>query len=178
MLLLVETIFDTLNARAAFFAIQNIFDQRGISPLPYGAKVEARKKSCSDSRVGHLHSSRQQSWRDRPDGRGVLEFHFQRAAFERRHELRARAEGIASAHRGTFRHRADLRQRVSERRPAESAVADRFSRNAGNARAAIARVGAERLAQHRRRLLRHDAAAHQGDCRSGQRFAAAKSSDG
>jgi 5-methyltetrahydrofolate--homocysteine methyltransferase len=33
--LLVETIFDTLNARAAFFAIQNVFDQRGISPLPY-----------------------------------------------------------------------------------------------------------------------------------------------
>src|SRR5208283_5397284 len=33
--LLVETIFDTLNSRAAFFAIQNVFDQRGISPLPY-----------------------------------------------------------------------------------------------------------------------------------------------
>ena len=33
--LLVETIFDTLNARAAFFAIQNIYDKRGISPLPF-----------------------------------------------------------------------------------------------------------------------------------------------
>jgi 5-methyltetrahydrofolate--homocysteine methyltransferase len=32
-LLLVETIFDTLNARAAFFAIQKIFDERGIAPL-------------------------------------------------------------------------------------------------------------------------------------------------
>ncbi len=32
-LLLVETIFDTLNAKAAFFAIQNIFDERGIEPL-------------------------------------------------------------------------------------------------------------------------------------------------
>jgi 5-methyltetrahydrofolate--homocysteine methyltransferase len=32
--LLVETIFDTLNARAAFFAVQNIFEERGISPLP------------------------------------------------------------------------------------------------------------------------------------------------
>ena len=32
-LLLVETIFDTLNARAAFFAIQKIFDERGIEPL-------------------------------------------------------------------------------------------------------------------------------------------------
>ncbi len=44
-LLLVETIFDTLNARAAFFAIQKIFDERGIqavdgragSPLPPAA---------------------------------------------------------------------------------------------------------------------------------------------
>jgi 5-methyltetrahydrofolate--homocysteine methyltransferase len=33
--LLVETIFDTLNARAAFFAIQKVFDERGVSPLPY-----------------------------------------------------------------------------------------------------------------------------------------------
>ncbi|HTX22907.1 MAG TPA: methionine synthase [Candidatus Aquilonibacter sp.] len=42
-LLLVETIFDTLNARAAFFAIQKIFEERGIVPLPYGAKTESRK---------------------------------------------------------------------------------------------------------------------------------------
>jgi len=42
--LLVETIFDTLNARAAFFAIQNIFDRRGIRPLPHGAKVGSGKK--------------------------------------------------------------------------------------------------------------------------------------
>jgi 5-methyltetrahydrofolate--homocysteine methyltransferase len=42
--LLVETIFDTLNARAAFFAIQHFFDRRGISPLPYASKVEAGKK--------------------------------------------------------------------------------------------------------------------------------------
>ena len=42
--LLVETIFDTLNARAAFFAIQKIYDERGISPLPFGAKVESGKK--------------------------------------------------------------------------------------------------------------------------------------
>ena len=47
-LLLVETIFDTLNARAAFFAIQKIFDERGISPLPYSdvqspkSKVQSR----------------------------------------------------------------------------------------------------------------------------------------
>jgi 5-methyltetrahydrofolate--homocysteine methyltransferase len=43
-LLLVETIFDTLNARAAFFAIQNIFDERGISPLACGAQVKPGKR--------------------------------------------------------------------------------------------------------------------------------------
>jgi 5-methyltetrahydrofolate--homocysteine methyltransferase len=42
--LLVETIFDTLNARAAFFAIQKIYDKRVISPLPYDGKVESGKK--------------------------------------------------------------------------------------------------------------------------------------
>ena len=35
-ILLVETIFDTLNAKAAFFAILRLFEERGISPLPFG----------------------------------------------------------------------------------------------------------------------------------------------
>src|SRR5437867_492130 len=33
-MLLVETIFDTLNAKAAFFAILKLFEERGIAPLP------------------------------------------------------------------------------------------------------------------------------------------------
>ncbi|HEY3932832.1 MAG TPA: methionine synthase, partial [Verrucomicrobiae bacterium] len=40
--LLVETIFDTLNARAAFFAIQNVFDERKISPLTIPSPGSAR----------------------------------------------------------------------------------------------------------------------------------------
>jgi len=43
-LLLVETIFDTLNAKAAFFAIQKIFEERGIVPLPCGVEMVAGKK--------------------------------------------------------------------------------------------------------------------------------------
>ena len=35
-LLLVETIFDTLNAKAAFFAIQTLFQERGITALSFG----------------------------------------------------------------------------------------------------------------------------------------------
>ncbi|MBU6410439.1 MAG: homocysteine S-methyltransferase family protein, partial [Verrucomicrobia bacterium] len=38
-LLLVETIFDTLNAKAAFFAIQKVFDERGIRPLRFGEEA-------------------------------------------------------------------------------------------------------------------------------------------
>src|SRR5207249_4588395 len=38
-LLLVETIFDTLIAKAAFFAILNLFEERGIAPLPCSANA-------------------------------------------------------------------------------------------------------------------------------------------
>ncbi len=44
-LLLVETIFDTLNARAAFFAIQKIFDERGIIPLQSRAGVSPAQRA-------------------------------------------------------------------------------------------------------------------------------------
>jgi 5-methyltetrahydrofolate--homocysteine methyltransferase len=40
-LLLVETIFDTLNAKAAFFAIQKILDERGLKPFPCPATIGA-----------------------------------------------------------------------------------------------------------------------------------------
>jgi 5-methyltetrahydrofolate--homocysteine methyltransferase len=43
--LLVETIFDTLNAKAAFFAIQKVFEERGINALRYGGKIEPGKKT-------------------------------------------------------------------------------------------------------------------------------------
>ena len=46
-LLLVETIFDTLNAKAAFFAIQKILEDRGLSPLPY-RRDELRESDKSD----------------------------------------------------------------------------------------------------------------------------------
>jgi 5-methyltetrahydrofolate--homocysteine methyltransferase len=42
--LLVETIFDTLNAKAAFFAILRLFEERGIAPLSYGEQPSPGKK--------------------------------------------------------------------------------------------------------------------------------------
>jgi 5-methyltetrahydrofolate--homocysteine methyltransferase len=52
--LLVETIFDTLNARAAFFAIQKIYDERGIEPLQSSAGVPPanQKNPGRDGRGG------------------------------------------------------------------------------------------------------------------------------
>jgi len=46
--LLVETIFDTLNAKAAFFAILRLFEERGLSPLPY--RPQAADASAVSSR--------------------------------------------------------------------------------------------------------------------------------
>ena len=43
-ILLVETIFDTLNAKAAFFAIQEIFDERSLTALPFGHEPEPGKR--------------------------------------------------------------------------------------------------------------------------------------
>ena len=37
-LLLVETIFDTLNAKAAFFALLKLLEERGLAPLPFGSE--------------------------------------------------------------------------------------------------------------------------------------------
>jgi 5-methyltetrahydrofolate--homocysteine methyltransferase len=37
--ILVETIFDTLNSKAAFFAIQKVFEERGIHPFPYSSAI-------------------------------------------------------------------------------------------------------------------------------------------
>ncbi|HEX3355802.1 MAG TPA: homocysteine S-methyltransferase family protein, partial [Tepidisphaeraceae bacterium] len=43
-LLLVETIFDTLNAKAAFFAILRLFEERGIEAVPFESVADERAK--------------------------------------------------------------------------------------------------------------------------------------
>src|SRR5436190_11266463 len=55
-LLLVETIFDTLVAKAAFFAILKLFEERGIAPLPCSAK-DAHPASRATQRVVPLMAS-------------------------------------------------------------------------------------------------------------------------
>jgi 5-methyltetrahydrofolate--homocysteine methyltransferase len=50
-LLLVETIFDTLNGKAAFFAIQQIFEERGIQAVEgrAGSPLPAERRARSDA---------------------------------------------------------------------------------------------------------------------------------
>jgi len=50
-LLLVETIFDTLNGKAAFFAIQKIFEERGIQAVEgrAGSPLPAERRARSDA---------------------------------------------------------------------------------------------------------------------------------
>ena len=87
--MLVETIFDTLNAKAALFAIQEHFDAH---------PADAR----ADHGCGHDHRP-QRADAHRPDGRGVLHERVARAAAQHRAQLRARAQGNAPVHRGTAR---------------------------------------------------------------------------
>ncbi len=62
---------------------------------------EPGKRVGAADGLGDVHPEGRHARRDRPDGRGVLEFHLACAAAQRRHELRARAGGNAPADRGT-----------------------------------------------------------------------------
>jgi len=57
-LLLVETIFDTLNAKAAFFAIKKILEERGLEPFPYRRDEfrESHKSGLAAQRIPILAS--------------------------------------------------------------------------------------------------------------------------
>ena len=87
-ILLIETIFDTLNAKAAVFAIEQYFEDTG-SELPVmisGTITDASRPHAV-----------------RPDRRGVLEFAAPRAAAVDRLQLRAGREAAAPVRRGTGR---------------------------------------------------------------------------
>ncbi len=160
-LLLVETIFDTLNAKAALFAIDAYFEAHSIR-LPLIV-------SGHDHRCFGAHALR-------PDARGVLGFGAPRAPARRGAQLRARRGADAPLHRGDFPRRGHVRFLLSERRPAQSDERHRLRRNAGDHGAADRGFRQERLRQHRRRLLRNDARAYPRDRRGGREAAAAEPS--
>ena len=105
-LLLVETIFDTLNAKAALFAIERDLRRDAASTLPVmisGTITDLSGRTLSG-----------------PDAGGVLEFGAPRAAVRRRPQLRARRRARCAPHiaeLGARRRHAGLR--LSQRRPAQ-----------------------------------------------------------
>ena len=147
-ILLVETIFDTLNAKAALFAIESFFEKRGAAAAAH--------------RVGHDHR-RVGPHAVGPDARGVLERGAPREAAGGGPQLRARRGADAAVHRGDRARRRHVRLLLSQRRVAEPDVGDGLRRDAGADRVAARRFREERLRQHRRRMLRHDARAHPRD---------------
>ena len=154
-LLLIETVFDTLNAKAAIVAAQDAAPE-----LPLWLSFTAVDK--------------QRPQPLRPDGRGVLDLGRARAAARRRRQLLARRDRDASVRRGSRGDRADVGRVPPERGPAERAR--RARRAAGGHEPLPRRVRARRPRQHRRRLLRHDAGARPADRGRGRRGRAARGS--
>ena len=155
-ILLVETIFDTLNAKAALFAIQQFFDDTGIR-LPVmisGTITDASGRTLS----GQTTEAFWNSLCARPPA-------------VHRPELRAGRDATAALRRRTGPHRRHLRFRPSQRRPAQ--CLRRIRRNAGTDGGGDPRIRRKRLSQHRRRLLRHHARPHPRHRRGGERSAAA-----
>ena len=147
-LLLVETIFDSLNAKAALVAIREVFDADG--------------KGAADHRLGGGRARR----RDhdlRPDRRGILECGQPGQAARGGAQLLARPRPDVSVPVGAGEEvdRRDLL--LPQRWPAEPAVADRIRSQPGRHGALPGRVRRSGLAQHRGRLLRQHAGAHRRD---------------
>ncbi len=103
-LLLIETIFDTLNAKAAIYAIAEAIEARGM-------------RAAGDDLRHHHRPLRAAPLR--PDAGRVLEFGAARRAVLDRAQLRARRQGDARAYRRDRARRRYARLRLSERRPAQ-----------------------------------------------------------
>ena len=150
-ILLIETIFDPLNAKAAVFAVRELLDGRGTARL-----------AGLDLRHHHRH---QRAHADRPDARGVLDLAAPRRPGGLRPELRpgrGRAAAVRPEIATAGRHPG---LRPSQRRPAQRT--GRLRRDARADGGPPRRIRAARPGQHRRRLLRHDARLHQGHRRRG-----------
>ena len=103
-LLLIETIFDTLNAKAALYAIAELEEARG-------EKIPVMISGTITDLSGRMLSG--------PDAGSVLEFGAPCRAVHGRAQLRARRQGNARAYRGNLAHRRHADLRLSECRPAE-----------------------------------------------------------
>ena len=124
-----------------------------------------RQPRARDRFRHHCRSQRAHAFR--PNGGSVLDLGFAHAAFQRGNELRARRETDAPVSRGAFRPRAGAAHVLSECGAAQRVW--RLRRNARTHGRRPGRICAQRLAEHRRRLLRFDARAYPRNRRSDPR---------
>ena len=115
-LLLVETVFDTLNAKAALYAHRRALRARG--PALAGHRVGDDHRRVGPHAVG-------------TDAGGVLERDPPHPSARRRPQLRARRRADAAVHRGDRQSRRHVRVVLSERGPAQSHVRYGLRRDAG-----------------------------------------------
>ena len=145
-LILIETIFDTLNAKAAIFAVQGVFEELGIE-LPImisGTITDASGRTLSGQTTEAFWNSVAHA---KPISVGLNCPRRQRAA-----PVPGRA-----VEQGQH-----PRLGAPERRSAQRIR--RVRRTAGANRQGHRRVRPKRLPEHRRRLLRHHAGPHRSHC--------------
>jgi methionine synthase I (cobalamin-dependent) len=158
-LILVETIFDTLNAKAALFAVESYFDRVGqrLPLIVSGTITDASGRTLSGQTPEAFWNAIRHV---RPLAVGLN---------------CALGRGVdAAVHRRDRARRRHVRLVLSECRLAQPDGGNRLRRNATADFPADRRFRAQRLRQHRRRLLRHDAGAHPRHC--GRRGVAAAAS--
>jgi 5-methyltetrahydrofolate--homocysteine methyltransferase len=157
-ILLVETVFDTLNAKAALFAIEKFFDEAGRRwpVMISGTITDASGRTLSGQTAEAF-------WNSLPHPPAVL-----------RPQLRARRQGPAPVRRGTVALSDCLSRCIpTPACPTPSAATTRRP----NMLAAESPTGRKtRLRQHRRRLLRHLARPHPPPSPSASKASAARQS--
>ena len=110
-ILMIETIFDTLNAKAAIFAVEKHFEKRGSRvPVMISGTITDAERSYA---LG-------------PDGRGLLELGLPRPSAHHRAQLRAGSQAAAAVCPGPLPDRAGAGQHASQCRacPTPSASYD------------------------------------------------------
>ena len=147
-LILLETIFDTLNAKAAIVALENVFEERGVRlPLMISVTITDRSgRTLSGQTLEAFYISIRHA---KPFSVGIncaLGARDMRPYME---ELARMAECYVSSYPN-----AGLPNAFGE-----------YDEQADGDRRTAARLRRLRLRKHRRRLLRHDARPHRGDCR-------------
>ena len=125
---MVETIFDTLNAKAAHLRDHGSFSRNPAQTVPLIISGTVTDRS------GRI--------LERTNGGSISHLDRARGAARGRIELRARTGRDGAVRRRAGARRPCLHERLSERRSARSAFADRFSGNAGKSGAAAREMGA------------------------------------